>query len=318
MPWHTVDPSTCETTSRIPSALFIDEHLSSDAQLVRVSNHPFCQSCYSLYIQVCKEVADRFELVLNEKEEWTIIDLNNAIRLFLKGYEKAVYSKETIHTDIQHIEEKLIAICRCIRARIYHHTVCTKPNQINKVDGKKVNVGNLYSDVNHDVFILQNCYQFYRLYNLYKSYINYYNVFFTRRYEDILIKEYEDVLLKCERKFHNLDVSEEQILDKEWLKENREKYVTDKTSDHTKASRTHSKSKYKPVKQIRVMQYPLQGIRFKSKQEIREEYTTSQTKNKSKKKKRHSHRRKSAATRARQTAAARARKSRQRHSNSRH
>jgi hypothetical protein len=267
--WFEEDPTMCEH-AQSPRHLFKDEHLSKDTQLVRVSEHPYCMSCYSLYLQVCKEVADQFNISLDGKEEWSIEHLHQIVTEYTKRIRvESSMSIDTIDEDIRDIENKMRAVCRCIRARMYHHTICTKPNPSKEIKHHRVNVGNLYSDIYHDILIVQMCYELQQLNERYKVLMQNYNYFYERkgsaRYQNKIKKEYGDVYLKCERKLLSVFVTSENVLNKDWLIANREEYVEDKSTSGKKKkknqSRVESKDKYKPIKQKREIIYEMKGLK---------------------------------------------------------
>ena len=255
--WVKHSPVQCETIKKFPSNTFNNTQLSTDKYSI-TSKSNVCISCYSLYIQVCKEVADKFNLHIDyEKQEWTIEDLYYAIKdLTEESTKDGIIKPSNISNNLKDVEEKLQAVAKCLRARIYHHKNCTKRNPEYKIENKPVRLGNLFGDVKHDSFIIQLCYEINRLYDLYKTLIVVYNYVLKKKtdpYHDKLIVEFQDILNHCDRKFLTIEVNDSNILNKKYLVEERDKYINDKTINYkkTKKSRTKSKSKYKPKKQIR-------------------------------------------------------------------
>ena len=93
--WIDYSPEECEAVTTFPSGLFSDTQKSED-QYTLTSLHPVCLSCYSLYVQVCKEVADVFELTLDpKKQEWMIEELFAKINEIVEqsGDDDSVWSK---------------------------------------------------------------------------------------------------------------------------------------------------------------------------------------------------------------------------------
>lgn len=260
--WLDHSPELCETTSKMPSSLFkLTQHSEDDYSITSI--HPVCISCYSLYVQVCKEVAEVFDLTLDKnKQEWTVEDLYYRIKEVIDHSieEGSVWKKSNITMYLKDAEKKLQTIAKCLRARIYHHKNCTKRNPEKTINKRTVRLGNLFGDLRHDTFIIQLCFYISRLYEYYELLIQHYNFMFkTERntYVNQLEKEVQDIIHQCERKFSTIKVDDTTVLDKHYLLEQRDLYITEKTMEKkpTAKSRTLSKPSYTPTKQIRTVKY---------------------------------------------------------------
>ena len=259
--WIDYSPEQCETVQSFPSDLFDDVQPSEDNYSL-ISTHPVCLSCYSLYVQICKEVAEEFELTLDyKKQEWPIEELFENITSIIERSreEGSSWTKSNITTSLKDIENKLQILGRCIRSRIHR---------------KPVHLGNLFGDVKHDTFVIQLCYHINMLYNYYLALIYHYNYIFRigsdQRpvYINQIEIEMQDIFNHCDRKLLTIDVNDDNVLDKSYLVEERNKYIIQKTKENKKSSkksRRKSKPSYKALKQIRVVKYKTYGLERESK-----------------------------------------------------
>ena len=91
---------------------------------VKVSEHPWCVSCYALYIDVCKGVADAFDqsLPIDNKGEFKLYDLKQAI---LNTFQTVDNSYDP-YFKFAALEQAIKSTLDCINARRYHHQNCYK------------------------------------------------------------------------------------------------------------------------------------------------------------------------------------------------
>ena len=265
-PWHEHSPNLCLTSTIIPSSkvLYMSKHLSG---LIDVSEHDFCISCYSAYIHVCSNVAKLFKLTLDSKKEFTIFDLHNEIKHLQEEIDNAVAEngKDAVNDWLVDVEQKLLAILACLQQRMYHHKVCTKPTQTVTIEGHQVRVGSMSSNEQHDVFIMQLCFQVNQLYQSYTTLIAMHDMIYRKQrlpYKDKVKVPYEIVFHNCERKFSSIKVTDENVLDSKALVELRKNYVLRKTlrspnsmrkvraiSSHVKNKKAYSIRNLKPKAQ---------------------------------------------------------------------
>ena len=269
--WLDYPPEQCEVLTSFPNTIFNNTQKSEDNYSL-VSLHPVCLGCYSLYVQICKEVADVFNLSLDaKKQEWPIEQLFHEIKMITdrSGDDDSVWSKDNILDHLKDTEHKLQVIGRCIRARVYHHKNCAKRNSEFRINRKPVHLGNLFGDMKHDTFIIQLCYHIDLLYKYYLALIYHHNYIFQTGkdkrppYVNRIDKDLQDVFNHCDRKFLTIDVDDSNILNKEYLTEERDKYIIQKTKENkssTKKSRQKPKSSYKAIKQVRVVKYKTYGL----------------------------------------------------------
>jgi hypothetical protein len=115
-PTKWVDANTSLCKNQNPPTIiqrFKDSHMVEN-NLVKVSEHPWCVSCYALYIDVCKAVANAFEdpFHLNYKGEFQLVDLMQAINGLLDNHP---------NNNFNVLENTIKTILNCINARRYQH-----------------------------------------------------------------------------------------------------------------------------------------------------------------------------------------------------
>jgi len=287
--WIDYAPEECETVHSFPSDLFDDVQPSEDNYSL-ISTHPVCLSCYSLggnqfppyhlllneervreNVVLSKEVADEFDLTLDtKKQEWPIEELFEKITEIIdkSREEGSSWTKSNISMSLKDIENKLQILGRCIRSRIYHHKNCSTRNPEVRIKRKPVHLGNLFGDVKHDTFIIQLCYHINMLYNYYLALIYHYNYIFQTVYINQIEVDLQDIFNHCDRKLLTIDVNNSNVLDKQYLIEERNKYIIQKTKENKKSSkksRRRSKPSYKALKQIRVVKYKTYGLERENK-----------------------------------------------------
>jgi hypothetical protein len=224
--WLDYSPEQCEIADIFPSDIFpsdiFDNVQASEDNYSLISTHPICLSCYSLYIQICKEVAEEFELTLDyKKQEWPIEELFEKIKSIVdkSREEGSSWTKSNITKSLKDIEHKLQILGRCI----YHHKNCSTRNPEVRIKRKPVHLGNLFGDVKHDTFIIQLCYHIHMLYNYYLALIYHYNYIFQSGndlrpiYVNQIEQDLQDIFNHCDRKFLTIDVNDSNILDKQYL-----------------------------------------------------------------------------------------------------
>ena len=188
--------------------------------------------------------------------------------------------KDNISENLKDIEHKLLVMGKCLRARIYHHRNCVTliasqsameitRNSEFRIKKKHIHLGNLFGDTKHDSFIVQLCFHIHMLYQYYLALIYHYNFIFQfgkhKRppYVSQIDKELEDIFTHCSRKFLTIEVDKTNVLDKDYLISERNKYILGKTKankESTKKSRVKSKKKYKAHKQVRTIKYKTYGL----------------------------------------------------------
>jgi hypothetical protein len=162
--WKDADHTLCIEKLKPKTGLYEKFQLKAN-NLVKVSEHPWCISCYSLYIDVCKDISkllpDDLELPLNDKNEFNINDFNRVVA-DLQKYEGM---------SLKFLEPILKAIMDCVIARRYHHHSCYK-----RFEDIYVNKGLLNSDAGHDSFLIRLCQGVSELLEIYKGQLKIVNV----------------------------------------------------------------------------------------------------------------------------------------------
>jgi hypothetical protein len=144
--WANASTSVCKAQNPPPIEQRFKHSHNVENDQVKVSEHPWCVSCYALYIDVCQEVAKAFEdpFHLDDKGEFQLVDLTQAVDKLLSEEPYSAYY-------VPHLEKAIKAVLNCINARRYHHQNCYK--RVVAVHGRSLQVG----DNNHTSFLLILC-----------------------------------------------------------------------------------------------------------------------------------------------------------------
>lgn len=146
IPWGEADHTRCTEESKPNTNLFKQSHYTGEDRLYLVSENDWCISCYSLYIDVCKSIAQSFppelRLSLNKKQEFSVDAFRQTVGALLEydGLCLAI------------IEPVLKSILDCIIARSYHHKSCYM-----RTRNFFVNRGVQNSDSAHTSFLMVLC-----------------------------------------------------------------------------------------------------------------------------------------------------------------
>jgi hypothetical protein len=240
------DSDLCETTqpSAFPSRneLFEKYHIN---ELSKVSEHPLCVSCFAWYLKDCAKLAPLMKLSLNQYKEFTIGELQTRIHEWIEVV-KTLWQNgqnDQIIEWLTLVETALIKICTCLSRRMLHHQLCTLPaNQQSK--------GSVHSDPNHDVFLVQLCYSLNQMYEMYQTLITCFNFFVANanisKRSDKVKPAFTTVFNNCVRKVSSLkNIDDTNILDKKYVKAQRQQYLQTKTKPMSRKTRT-KQSRVKP------------------------------------------------------------------------
>jgi hypothetical protein len=139
--WFKADPKKCYTKK--PNNRFLSSQNAQDG--MSQSTSEWCQSCYSLYITLCKQVATAFTpaLKINNKLEFDVNDFTNAVDEIVDG------SESMSDKDLVEICSKILeAIIECVKSRRFQHQNCYSHNLLYR------DRGILRGDVAHESFIV--------------------------------------------------------------------------------------------------------------------------------------------------------------------
>jgi hypothetical protein len=172
--WRQADPTKCNEEAR-PKDLWQHPEQSSIDKEILHSTHPWCQSCYSLYKQVCAEIAVAFQpnIKLDDYGEFKTSDFNTAVTNFLnQGYENS--DGANLEPLRLRTEAILVSILNCIKARRVHHSYCYKST---------LQRGIMRGDSGHEAFIISLGQGLYKIKSLYVDILNTVNTFYQRRFK---------------------------------------------------------------------------------------------------------------------------------------
>ena len=185
--WLVFDKSLCTDNTPKAKILFQTTQDSEDKQF-DISTNKYCISCYSLYAEVCKNVAVQLNLPIDSKKHWKTEDFKVAISVLKHN----ISNKPPLET-ISKLESILISISECLKQRMKHAKTCIRPK-------KGVSPGTSLGDPNHDGFIFDLCDEYALLYNSYELLIKFYNGTVGNRdkfIKDKINQKYKNVLNNC-------------------------------------------------------------------------------------------------------------------------
>jgi hypothetical protein len=193
MTWIDYDISICQ--QKPPRSKHLFKTLQNTDDKFEMSTVPYCISCYSLYVKMCKIVADQFNLKIDQKNHWKIEDFNEAIKAFKESLQKVPLSD--IQLEIPKLEKILIAISECLKQRMKHNKTCIRPK-------KDVFPGTTIGDTNHDGFIVDVCEEYKTLVNIYDSYIVLIKSLKNKIIPNVIEQKYKNVLNNCNHRLRLL------------------------------------------------------------------------------------------------------------------
>ena len=156
--WRDADPKGCYDPK--PKNVFDEWQPASEPDLIMSTNN-WCQSCYSLYKDICMQVAYVFSPHLPiEDGEFKIEPFNAVI--------EEIANSGKFEPDLY--ENVLTTVLDCIIARRYQHTYCYKPVAFN------VTRGIIKGDLKHEAFVVALAHSIDKIRNIYLAALNFINI----------------------------------------------------------------------------------------------------------------------------------------------